>query len=206
MISAVCMADSPNVVRVYTYWVETDAKYDKYCILMELCETNLANYIHKRCVEDKSHFTEPEIWEIICHIMEGIQRCHDLNFTHRDLKPQNSNPLFERKILIYSIIFIQNEDMEVVGLWDCCKTSCFSIRNSCLQHSFSSVYPCLTNPISPTYTSWTVCYNASPIFKNLHHEKRLAGLCSARASIPWYMFTERGCLVNWMYSLRTGLW
>jgi serine/threonine protein kinase len=23
--------------------------------------------------------------------MEGIQKCHELNFTHRDLKPQNGN-------------------------------------------------------------------------------------------------------------------
>jgi serine/threonine protein kinase len=96
-ISTVCMTDSPYVVRVHTYWVEADPKFDKYCVLMELCETNLASYIHKRYVEEKSFFTEPEIWEIICNVMEGIQRCHDLNFTHRDLKPQNSIVLCNQK-------------------------------------------------------------------------------------------------------------
>jgi serine/threonine protein kinase len=97
VISAVCMTDSPYVVRVFTYWVETDPRFDKYCILMELCETNLASYIYKRYVEDKSYFTEQEIWEIICNVMEGIQKCHDLSFTHRDLKPQNSIRSLQRK-------------------------------------------------------------------------------------------------------------
>jgi serine/threonine protein kinase len=91
VISAVCMVDSPYIVRVHSYWCETDVKFDKYCILMELCDTNLATHIRQRYYEEKSYFTEPEIWEIICNIMEGIQRCHDLNFTHRDIKPQNSN-------------------------------------------------------------------------------------------------------------------
>src|SRR5271170_2546336 len=91
VISAVCMTDTNFMVRVYNYWYEVDVKYDKYCILMELCETNLASHIRQRYQEEKSHFNEKEIWEIICNIMEGIQRCHDLNVTHRDLKPQNSN-------------------------------------------------------------------------------------------------------------------
>lgn len=89
VISAVCMTDSQFVVRVYNWWYEVDAKYDKYCILMEMCDTNLAAFIQKRYVEEKDPLSEREIWEIICNIMEGIQRCHDLNFTHRDLKPQN---------------------------------------------------------------------------------------------------------------------
>lgn len=67
---------------------------------MELCETNLASYIHKRYVEQKSHLNEPEIWAIICNIMEGIQRCHELNFTHRDIKPQNSNIHFEMRLTL----------------------------------------------------------------------------------------------------------
>jgi serine/threonine protein kinase len=103
VISSVCMADSPYVVRVYNWWYEVDVKYDKYCILMELCETNLATHIHKRYVEDKSHFSEAEIWAIICNIMEGIQRCHDLNFTHRDLKPQNSKNFL--RILLTTVLY-----------------------------------------------------------------------------------------------------
>ena len=97
VITAVCMTDSEFVVRVYNWWCEVDAKFDKYCILMELCETNLANYIHVRYTDQKSHLTEPEIWKIICNIMEGIQRCHDRNFTHRDLKPQNSTKPLKNK-------------------------------------------------------------------------------------------------------------
>ena len=57
---------------------------------MELCDTNLSNYIRLRYYEEKSYFSETEVWKIICNIMEGIQRCHNFNFTHRDLKPQNS--------------------------------------------------------------------------------------------------------------------
>jgi serine/threonine protein kinase len=100
VISAVCMTDSPYVVRVFNWWYEMDVKYDKYCILMELCEENLANFIKKRYVEDKSHFSEREAWEIICNIMEGIQKCHDLNFTHRDLKPHNSTFPSRMKLII----------------------------------------------------------------------------------------------------------
>jgi serine/threonine protein kinase len=100
VISAVSMTDSPYIVRVYGYWYEIDAKFDKYCILMELCDTNLASHIRKRYHEEKSHFSESEVWEIICNIMEGIQRCHDLNFTHRDIKPQNSKSLLVNEVLI----------------------------------------------------------------------------------------------------------
>ena len=97
IIAAVCMTDSPFIVRVFNYWTEVDLKFDKYCILMELCDTNLANHIRLRYYEEKSYFSETEVWEIICNIMEGIQRCHDLNFTHRDIKPQNSISPFLRK-------------------------------------------------------------------------------------------------------------
>ena len=93
-ISAVCMTDCPYVVKAYNYWYEfeMDPKFDKYCILMEYCDTNLSNHIRKRYVEEKSHFTEKEIWEITCHIMEGVKKCHESRYTHRDLKPQNSMP------------------------------------------------------------------------------------------------------------------
>ena len=84
------MADSDFIVRVYNWWYEVDPMFDKYCILMELCETNLADVIRLKYYDQESYFTEREIWEITCNIMEGIQKCHDLNFTHRDLKPQNS--------------------------------------------------------------------------------------------------------------------
>jgi len=88
------MTDCPYVVKAYNYWYEfeMDPKFDKYCILMEYCDTNLSNYIRKRYVQEKSHFTENEIWEIICHIMEGVRKCHESRYTHRDLKPQNSMP------------------------------------------------------------------------------------------------------------------
>src|SRR5271167_3835714 len=99
VIAAVCMTDSPYIVRVFNYWIEVDLKFDKYCILMELCDTNLANHIRLRYYEEKSYFSETEVWEIICNIMEGIQRCHDLNFTHRDLKPQNSISPFLGKLM-----------------------------------------------------------------------------------------------------------
>jgi serine/threonine protein kinase len=90
VVSKVCMADSGYVVKVYNWWYEMDVKYDKYCILMEFCDTNLANYIRIRYVDQKSYIEEWEIWKIICDVTEGILRCHELNFTHRDLKPQNS--------------------------------------------------------------------------------------------------------------------
>ena len=89
-ISVVCVADSDFIVRVYHWWYEVGPAFDKYYILMELCDTNLADLIRLKYHDRKGYFTEPEIWQITCNIMEGIQKCHDLNFIHRDLKPQNS--------------------------------------------------------------------------------------------------------------------
>jgi serine/threonine protein kinase len=89
VISSVCMTDSPFIVRVYNWWYEFDARFDRYCILMEFCDNNLGSYLQHRYEETKMPLSEGEIWDITCNIMEGIQKCHDLNYTHRDLKPQN---------------------------------------------------------------------------------------------------------------------
>ena len=81
---------SPYIVTVYNYWIEYDnPQYDRYCVLMELCEKSLETEITNR-YNDHNPFSEKEIWRITCHIMEGIMVCHNLNYTHRDLKPANS--------------------------------------------------------------------------------------------------------------------
>jgi len=105
VISAVCMADSDFIVRVYNWWYEVDPMFDKYCILMELCDTNLADVLRLKYFDQEGYFTEREIWEITCNIMEGIQKCHDLNFTHRDLKPQNSLFSSTRKFLTFLVLY-----------------------------------------------------------------------------------------------------
>jgi serine/threonine protein kinase len=99
-VSSVCMADSQFIVRVYNWWYEVDENYDKYCILMELCDTNLAAFIESRYLKEKNPLSELEIWEIIRNILEGIKRCHDLNFIHRDLKPMNSKNFVRKNLTV----------------------------------------------------------------------------------------------------------
>jgi serine/threonine protein kinase len=88
---------SPFIVPVYHYWVEAEnPQYDRYCLLMELCDKNLEKEIeHRYKSEVPNPLSEKEIWQIICHIMEGILVCHNLNYTHRDIKPANSISLSE---------------------------------------------------------------------------------------------------------------
>ena len=176
VISAVCMTDSPYVVRVYNWWYEMDVKYDKYCILMELCEENLANFIKKRYVEEKSHFTEREVWEIICNIMEGIQKCHDLNFTHRDLKPHNSNFPLENEA-DYSTIFCENKNLENNGLWHRSQTPSIGGYN--------------TNPLATIDTNRHVYHrNTTSRIQHLIHKTRVTRLRGPRTPLLRHLLSQ----------------
>src|SRR5579862_5986720 len=119
---------SPYIVTVYNYWIEYDnPQYDRYCVLMELCEKSLETEIANRYT-NKEPFSEKEIWQITCNILEGIMVCHNLNYTHRDLKPANST----HEILFpsnSSFMVFQNKDMETKRFRDRSETFCIDVNN-----------------------------------------------------------------------------
>ena len=187
------MTDSDFIVRVYNWWYEVDQMFDKYCILMELCDTNLADVIRLKYYDQESFFTEQEIWQITCNIMEGIQKCHDLNFTHRDLKPQNSMSPKQSFPDFSSSLFVKNENLEVERLWNSAEAPCF--------HAPSS----FGTPESSAYTDWRIQHCCSPRYEHISHQTGFAGLRGAGTAICRNLWEKRRYMVNRLYSLRTRL-
>ena len=78
---------------------------DYYFIDMELCDMNLAEYIHRPTPPNPSdsipYFIKNappplkahQIWNIMKQIASGVSYIHTLNMVHRDLKPTNGKPL-----------------------------------------------------------------------------------------------------------------
>ena len=72
-----------------------------YFIDMEICDLNLAQYIHRLTpitpsesipyfVKDASPpLKVQQIWNIVRQIANGLKYMHSLNMVHRDLKPAN---------------------------------------------------------------------------------------------------------------------
>jgi serine/threonine protein kinase len=80
-----------------------DSSY--YYIDMELCDLSLHEYIHRdpesSVPESIPYFIQDapssvkvlQIWNIMKHILSGVEFIHNNREIHRDLKPQNSmNP------------------------------------------------------------------------------------------------------------------
>ena len=76
---------------------------DYYFIDMELCDLNLAEYIHRATPQGPSEsipsfiknapppLKAQQIWNIMRQIASGIKYMHTLKVVHRDLKPANGN-------------------------------------------------------------------------------------------------------------------
>jgi len=91
----------PNIVAVLKLGPLPQTPY--YFIDMELCDLNLAEYIHRRTPlspsESIPYFVkdaEPplkaqQIWSIMYEIAKGLAFMHSLRVAHRDLKPANGN-------------------------------------------------------------------------------------------------------------------
>jgi serine/threonine protein kinase len=88
-----------NIVSVLKWGELPNSAY--YFIDMELCDLNLAVYIHRTDAPSPSeslpYFIKDassdlralQIWNIMRHIAGGIKYIHSHNLVHRDVKPAN---------------------------------------------------------------------------------------------------------------------
>jgi len=89
----------PHIITVLKIGELRDTRF--LFIDMELCDLNLAEYIHcTRAVSSvPTYFIKDQppplraqqIWNVMLHIAKGIQYLHNKDMVHRDLKPANSN-------------------------------------------------------------------------------------------------------------------
>ena len=78
-----------HVVRIYDFWIER-GNSPRLFIKMELCESNLEDFLSGLCHTNKE--IDPlDLLEIMIQISSGLQFCHNNNVLHRDLKTSNGN-------------------------------------------------------------------------------------------------------------------
>ena len=80
--------ENKNTVKFYEYF-ETD---DEFCIVMELCDTNLSNLLAKR----KSPYNCQEIFEILSQLNKAFKVMVSKKIVHRDLKLDNILVKFDK--------------------------------------------------------------------------------------------------------------
>ena len=74
------LCECENTVKFYEYYEDDDY----FVIVMELCDTNLSDYLKKR-----DNFTLDEIFEIFSNLNKAFKIMHEKNILHRDIKLEN---------------------------------------------------------------------------------------------------------------------
>jgi serine/threonine protein kinase len=72
----------PNIVYLQDFW---NGEYVS-CIVMELCEGNLADLRES----NQGSFPRRLLYEVLMQITRGVEYLHNIPVCHRDLKPENS--------------------------------------------------------------------------------------------------------------------
>ncbi|CAD8073259.1 unnamed protein product [Paramecium sonneborni] len=76
------LAHNNNVITL----LDNFETQDNYNIVLELCESNLKEYLEKN---DNKRLKEQEAVDILIQIVEGEKCLHQINYCHRDIKPEN---------------------------------------------------------------------------------------------------------------------
>ena len=89
------LKSNEHIIRVWDTMLEEDSDHHlpNFCILMELCEGTLANYL-KDLQGMRSFIPQRNIFAIVIQILEALRFCHSKGFVHRDLKPSNGTSMF----------------------------------------------------------------------------------------------------------------
>lgn len=69
-----------------------DKQETKIYIIMEYCEGGDISQLIKRCISEKTHLPEDQIWKIFTQIILALHECHgrkEGKILHRDIKPGN---------------------------------------------------------------------------------------------------------------------
>ena len=85
-IESMAMLDHPNVIKVYEYFVDTDAVMQ----IMEPCEGGeLQDRVESFRRDGKASYDEAFICDVMKQTLRALAFMHSQKFMHKDLKPQN---------------------------------------------------------------------------------------------------------------------
>lgn len=92
-LDKLCTHNVDNIVRVLRHNFLPQSVF--YFIDMELCELNLDYFIREGWPADFSESRYASrgiivVWDILRHIVNGLEFIHGLKEVHRDMKPRNS--------------------------------------------------------------------------------------------------------------------
>jgi len=86
----------PNIVDIVNIWIEQESFKSICYIQMELCSGDLYHFLERRYnVEKPDPLSELEAWNIFQQMMKGIEFIHSQGLVHRNIKPKNSNRLYD---------------------------------------------------------------------------------------------------------------
>jgi len=126
-VQAISKGRHPNVVQILDTWIEETSFITTCFIQMELCQGDLAEFLHERYQSDAARkgLSSLEIWGIFRQIMAGLEYIHSQGIMHRDLKPKNGTItpriilfLFKEKVTDYIVLYTKNENNLVWKITD----------------------------------------------------------------------------------------
>lgn len=79
--------DHPHIINYKEAFFDDPSQ--TLCVVMEIAEDGDLLKKTKYHIQNKSYFTENEIWKALIHMTKGLKALHDMDILHRDLKCAN---------------------------------------------------------------------------------------------------------------------